>query len=123
MSRPVGLLLLALALSVVLHAALYHTDHAGQGSMSPHAVPAGSVASWLAHQHWEWPDLLRQGLSETVVKRCPVPEALVWPLPCLRSAAAVFGGEVPAAEPAIRSPYRTALPERPSRVIFQRFRL
>lgn len=122
-SRSGGWLVLALALVVVLHTALYHTANSGQGSVLPPAVLMSSTAPWLGHQHQSSAGSLLDGLSEAALKRCPVPEVVVWPLLLLGSMGAAAGGAAFAAEPACRYPYWTVLPERPSRVVFQHFRL
>jgi len=123
-SSIAGSLLVALVVSILLHAALYHTGHPGPGAMPPAAVPTGLASPSLALHHQGTPGMHLEVPSEEPSERCPAPDLIASPVMLIGLAAPVaLGGAALAAEPAIRCSPWVALPQRPPRVVLQRFLL
>ncbi|MCM8748268.1 hypothetical protein NET02_03845 [Thermomicrobiaceae bacterium CFH 74404] len=123
-SSIAGSLLATLVVSILLHAALYHTGHPGAETMVAAAVPASMESGPAALHHHRTPATYHVASLAEKSERCPAPDLIMSPVIPLGLAGPVALADAAlAAEPAIRcSPWR-ALPERPPRVVLQRFLL
>lgn len=123
-SSIAGSLLVTLVVSLLLHAALYHTGHPGPEAMAPAAVPASLESASTALHHLGTPALHLEGPSEEPSERCPAPDLIASPAMLIGLAAPVaLAGAVLAADSAIRCSPWIAVPQPPPRVVLQRFLL
>lgn len=123
LSSVAGTLLLTLVAALLLHSALYHSGHPGSGSILSAAVPADPASPWPARHHLSLPEAYSETLFEDISVRCPAPDLIPWPVMLFGLAAQVVVGVTLIAAPVIRHTRWVGVPQRPPRVVLQRFLL